>query len=445
MFDKIVHNGIVVTVNSDFDVIPDGIICIENDRIVRVQSGMSQMQIPDALEFIDARGGIIMPGLINTHSHLPMTLFRGLADDLPLMQWLNDHIFPAEQTAINPNSVYDASLMGCTEMLLSGTTTCCDGYFFEDKVAQAVEASGMRAILGQGIIDFPAPGVPDPSKNIDHAVEFVKKWQHRSPLIRPSLFCHSPYTCSETTLIKARKKATQSGVLFQIHIAETRNEWDQIQSEHGTSPVNYLNRIGILSPGTLLVHTIWVDEHDFQIMEQTGVSVSVTTESEMKLASGIASIPDFLDHNIPVGLGTDGCASNNNLDMFQEMDMTAKLHKVNLEDPTAIGAHTAVQLATILAARSIGMETLIGSLEPGKQADLIIIDTQKPHLTPMYDPVSHIVYAAKGSDVNDVIIAGRCIVRDRKIRTIDVQNLYGRINKICEKIKNRPSRSSEMV
>jgi len=349
-----------------------------------------------------------------------MTLFRGLADDLPLNTWLNEHIFPAEKENINSESVRYGTLLACSEMLLSGTTTCCDGYFLEEIVAEAVNDSGMRAVLGQGVIDFPAPGVADPSENIKTAEEFTKKWLGVSPNIIPSIFCHSPYTCSTRTLKDAKTAANNKGLLFQIHVSETKQEHNQIQSEHRMTPIEYLDSIGILDANTLLAHCVWIDDHDIEIIAKQNAKISHNPESNMKLAAGIAPVPDFLEAGITVGLGTDGCASNNNLDLFREMNVAAKLHKVNTLDPTIMDARTVLKMATIEGAKAIGLDKKIGSIEIGKLADLIVIDTNSPHLVPMYDPVSHIVYTIRGSDVRDVFIGGKMIIRNKKLLTIDI-------------------------
>ncbi|MEE8540965.1 MAG: amidohydrolase [Desulfobacterales bacterium] len=433
-FDLVVHNGTVLTVNPAFDTIEDGIVCIRDGKIENLFPHQDDSPLPEAREFLDAKGGIIMPGLVNTHTHLPMTLFRGLADDLPLDVWLNEHIFPAEGKYINPENVRLGAELGCAEMLLSGTTTVCDGYFLEDEVAAAVLASGMRAILGQGVIDFPAPGVQDPSRNVEAAVAFVKKWHDVSPLISPSVFCHSPYTCSEETLKKAKRAASSLDVLFQIHVAETQNESTQIPSQNRESPFAYLNRIGLLDQNTLLVHAVWADDHDVELIAGSGAKISHNPESNMKLASGIAPVSLFLDSDITVGLGTDGCASNNNLDLFQELDTVAKLHKVSTLNPTVMDARTVLQMGTIDGARAIGLQKVTGSLEPGKQADLIILDTHKPHLVPLYNPVSQIVYAASGADVKDVIVSGKIIVHNREVLSLDVENIIEEVASLAKVI-----------
>ncbi|MDX2440045.1 MAG: amidohydrolase [Desulfobacterales bacterium] len=436
-FDTVIHNCTIITVDPDFDIIKHGIICIKDGRLVRISAKAHEQELPDSREVIDAKGGIVLPGLVNTHTHLPMTLFRGLADDLPLNIWLNEHIFPAEKENINPKSVRYGTLLACSEMLLSGTTTCCDGYFLEEIVAEAVNESGIRAILGQGVIDFPAPGVADPSENIKTAVAFVKKWLGVSPNIIPSIFCHSPYTCSTRTLKDAKTAADNKGLLFQIHVSETKQELNQIQSEHRMTPVEYLDSIGILDANTLLAHCVWIDDHDIEIIAKQNAKISHNPESNMKLAAGVAPVPRFLDSGITVGLGTDGCASNNNLDLFQEMDTTAKLHKVISHDPTVMDAKSVIIMATIGGAKAIGLGNEIGSIEVGKQADLIIIDTDKPHLTPLYNPVSHIVYAASGSDVRDVLVAGEFLVRNRKLLTLDLDETLERVTEISKVISSK--------
>ncbi len=315
-YQIVIHSGTIITMNGDLDIIENGVVCIKNDELVKIESLQSDSPIPQGETIIDAKGGIMMPGLVNSHTHLPMSIFRGLADDLPLSAWLNEHMFPAESKFITPESARIGTLLSCAEMLLAGTTTCCDGYFFEDHVAAAVNETGIRAILAQGVIDSPAPGVPDPKDNIDHAAAFIQKWQNISPLITPSIFCHSPYTCSKATLKKAKDLAEVESVLFQIHAAETKDEYVRIQTDHQTTPIDYLDSIGIIDTNTLLVHAVWLDDNDINTIAARGANVSHNPESNMKLASGIAPVPSLLKAGVKVGLGTDGCASNNNLDLI---------------------------------------------------------------------------------------------------------------------------------
>jgi 5-methylthioadenosine/S-adenosylhomocysteine deaminase len=434
-YDLVIHDGTIITVNSKFDIIESGIICIRNGLLERIESRDPAMPLPEADETIDVWGGVILPGFINTHSHLPMTLFRGLADDLPLMEWLNRHIFPAEGKHINPDTVKSGALLGCVEMVLSGTTTCCDGYFHEENVADAVSEIGIRAVLGQGVIDFPAPGVPIPTENVNHAVAYTDKWLHRRPNITPSIFCHTPFTCSEETLKKAKDAASDRGVLFQIHVAETKQERDQMLSDFKTTPVKYLERIGVLDRRTLLIHAIWVDDEDIAVLSKYQTPVSHNPSSNAKLAAGIAPVPELLAAGITLGIGTDGCASNNNLDLIQEMSLAAKLHKAKTLDPTVLDARCVLEMATIGGAKAIGLEKAIGSLEVGKEADLITVEMNRPHLTPMYNPVSHLVYAANGSDVRDVVVSGKVVVRNRTLQTMDLEHILSRVKEIGDTIK----------
>ena len=435
-YDLVIHNGTIVTVNDSFAMIPDGLICVKAGKLERIEPLADNQSLPAAEETVDAGGGLVMPGLINTHTHLPMTLFRGLADDLPLNIWLNQHIFPAESAHINPERVRWGSLLACAEMLLCGTTTCCDGYFYENMVAEAVRTSGMRAVLAQGVVDFPAPGVPDPKENLKIPDAFVTRWQNRTSLISPSVFCHSAYTCSAETLKEAKALCTTHGLLFQIHVAETQNECQQIQNEHGCTPIEYLDRLEILDENTLLIHCVWLTDEDIAIIADRKTGISHNPESNAKLASGIAPVPQILRSGIPVGLGTDGCASNNNLDLFHEMDMAAKLHKAATFDPTTMDARTVVEMATIGGARALGLERHTGSLEIGKQADVIIIDTGRSHLSPIYHPESHIVYAAKSSDVCDVVVDGRVRVRNRNVLSLDVDEIMAEVREIAADIKS---------
>ncbi|HSM74818.1 MAG TPA: amidohydrolase [Desulfobacterales bacterium] len=434
-YDTLIHNGIVLTVNPAFEIFCPGFVGIRSGRIAALgpeDPGVAPLR---AETCIDARGGIIMPGLVNTHTHLPMTLFRGLADDLPLETWLNDHIFPAERRHINPATVGWGARLACAEMLLSGTTTCCDGYFLEDRVAAAVADSGMRAVLGQGVIDFAAPGVPDPRDNIAAARDFLARWRSQTPLITPAVFCHSPYTCSAETLRAAKALAAEHGALFQIHAAETRQECDASRARHGASPIAYLDRLGLLTPGTLLVHCVWADDRDIARIAAGGAAISHNPQSNMKLASGIAPVTDFLAAGITVGLGTDGCASNNDLDMLHEMDTAAKLHKVRSGDPTACPARTVVEMATIRGARAVGLGAVTGSLEIGKAADITVLAADAPHLVPVYHPASQVVYAARGDDVREVLVAGRRLVVEGRLQSLDAAEIRRQVTAIAREIR----------
>ena len=436
-YDIVVHNGTVLTVNESFEIIENGRICIRGGTIDGIEAAGTGHPPPDARTVIDAEGGIIMPGLVNTHTHVPMTLFRGLADDLPLDVWLNEHIFPAEAEHITPEFVRWASLLACAEMALGGTTTCCDGYFFEGEVARAIDEFGLRAVAGQGIIDFPAPGVPDPSRNLAVARDFATRLAATGGSVSASLFCHSPYTCSADTLRGAKSLADELGVLFQIHVAETKQEVDRCIAEHSMSPIRYLDRLGVLDDRTLLIHAVWVDAEDIGRIAERQCTVSHNPESNMKLGAGVAPVDRMLAAGITVGLGTDGCASNNNMDLFREMDTAAKIHKAATGDPTALDAKSVIRMATIEGARAIGLDDRVGSLAAGKQADLIIINTRRPHLTPIYRPESHVVYAAGAADVDTVIAGGRLLVKERNLLTVDADQILAAAGRQSRQVADR--------
>jgi 5-methylthioadenosine/S-adenosylhomocysteine deaminase len=432
--DLVIYNGIVMTVNPDFDIHRPGMVVIRDGGIVETGPWRPGQPPPPATQHIDAEGGIVMPGLVNTHTHLPMTLFRGLADDLPLDQWLNGHIFPAEARHINARTVAVGTRLAGAELLLGGTTCCCDGYFFADQVAEAAAALGLRGVIGQGVLDLPAPGVPDPAGNVEAAQCFVNRWQHKCPRIHPAIFCHSPYTCGGRTLVRAKAAARAAGCLFQIHVAETEAEGHRSITAHGCSPVAWLESLDIWDDRTLAVHAVWVDREDIDTLARRRVAVSHNPQSNMKLAAGVAPVPAFLDAGITVGLGTDGCASNNDLDLLREMDTAAKLHKVATGRPTVVDARQVVEMATIAGAGAIGLAAVIGSLEPGKRADIVVLRADRPHLVPVYHPASTVVYAATGADVRHVFIDGQMVVRDGLLQTADVNDILTEARLVAEEI-----------
>jgi 5-methylthioadenosine/S-adenosylhomocysteine deaminase len=433
-FDFLIKDGLILTLSAAFpDPIPAGAIGLRGSRIVYL--GPCCPEVWAAREVIDGRGFLILPGLINTHTHSAMTLFRGLADDLPLKEWLEQHIFPAEARFINPETVYWGSLLACAEMIRSGTTTLADGYFCLEGSARAVEQAGMRAVLAPGVIDFPAPGVPDPADTIRAARDFIEQWSGRSPRIRLGVFPHSPYTCSPRTLQQAKDLALDKGLPFFIHLAETREEISLVRDRTGFTPVRFLKRIGCLDASTVAVHVNHVDQEEMELLGEAEVRVSHCPESNMKLGAGVTPLLELLARGIVVGLGTDGCAGNNDLDLFREMGSAARLHKVTRLDSTLPAARTVVEMATVQAAGVLGLEKEIGSLEVGKQADLIMLNLGQPHLTPLYNPLSHLVYAASGADVDTVFIAGQMVMRHRRLLTLDWEEIRGRMVEISRQIR----------
>ena len=429
----------VVACDDTMTRIPSGGVAVKAGRIVAVGPSADLRRAFRGREEVDLSGHILLPGLVNTHTHAAMSVLRGIGDDLPLMRWLHEVVFPAEAACVSPDMVYRGTLLSCVEMLRSGTTTFCDGYFFEEQAARAVIEIGMRAVLGQGIIDFPSPDQPDPSRARERAEEFLDQFPTGCDRVRPSIFCHAPYTCGPQTLQWARALSRERSVLFQIHLSETRSEVDDIVNRYGARPAVYLDRLGVLGPEMLCAHAVWLDDAETALLAQRGVALSHNPESNMKLASGTAPVPEYLASGITVGLGTDGCASNNDLDLFSEMGTAARLHKVVRMDPTVCPAGNVLRMATLGGAKALGMENEIGSIEPEKQADLIALDIRRPHLTPVYDPVSLAVYCARGSDVRHVWVDGCRLVRDGEVMSVDVASVMNEVKRIASRFNLRNS------
>ncbi|RWX51026.1 5-methylthioadenosine/S-adenosylhomocysteine deaminase [Candidatus Electrothrix marina] len=370
---------------------------------------------------------------MNGHCHAAMTLFRGLADDLSLADWLNNHIFPAEAKHVTPDMVYWCSKLAAAEMILSGTTTVADGYFHEHHAAKAFADVGLRAVAAQGVIDFPAPGVPDPQEKINHAAEFLSQWRDH-PLVSPAVFAHSPYTCSPKTLVAAKELARSEKTLFFIHVAETEQEADMIQGNPGDSPVRHLHKLGVLDSETVCIHAIWLDEQDLDILAETGAAAVVCPQSNLKLASGTAPLRAMLARGIRVGIGTDGAASNNRLDLFREMDICAKLHKLRDLDPVAVPVAQIINMATGGGASVLGLQKKIGRLEEGKHADIILLNLDAPHLQPVHGSDLP-VYAAQGSDVQTVLINGTPVMQNRKILSFDLNETLEQVRRLADQVK----------
>jgi len=433
--DLLVLNGALMTMaGGNTELCLSGFVAIRGGEIAAVGPMAAAPDPASAGTVVDAGGQLVMPGLVNCHSHAAMTLFRGLADDLPLMTWLYEHIFPAEARWVDPDMVYWCSKLAAAEMLLAGITTAADGYFYEYEAGRAFQDAGLRAVAAQGVIDFPAPGVPDPAGNVTTAADFIAAWQGRTSRVTPAVFCHSPYTCGPATLRQAKELARGQGVPFFIHVAETQAEVAQCREQQGTTPVRYLHGLGLLDPATVLIHCVWLTTAEIDLIAASGAAVVICPASHMKLASGVAPLRELLAAGVAVGLGTDGAASNNRLDLFREMDLVAKLHKVISLDPTALPAHQVLAMATQGGARALGLAARLGSLEPGKAADLIILDLRQPHLTPFYD-ADLLVYAARGSDVRTVIVDGKIVVRDRRLLTFDLAEVMARVNRLAARMR----------
>ena len=374
-----------------------------------------------------------MPGLINGHAHAAMSLFRGLADDLALDEWLQKYIFPAEARNVTPDFVNWGTKLGVLEMLRGGITTYADMYYFEDVVARVTKDAGMRGVLGETIIDFPAPDNKTPAEALAYTQKYLDHWKG-DPLIIAAVAPHSIYTCSEKTLQDAAALARRNGAPILIHIAEAQFELEQSREKHGATPVAYLERAGILGPDVIGAHCIWVDQADIATLAHFNVGCINNPSSNMKTAAGVMPVPEMLAAGEPIGLATDGAASNNNQDMFEEMDLAAKLQKIARMNPRALPEKQVVEMATINGARALHLEKIIGSLETGKKADLILVDIGAPHATPMYDVYSELVYALKASDVRTVVIAGNIVMRDRRMLTLDEKEILAKAEEYKKKV-----------
>lgn len=435
---KAIAKGMVITMNDRGDVLSPGLVVVEGHKIVEVSpwdDDVSKHLLDryQKAELINAEGCVVMPGLVNAHTHAPMTIFRGLADDLPLRQWLEDHIFPAERK-LTAEWVFWGTMLACAEMISSGTTTFCDMYLFEHKVAEAVNKAGLRAVVGEVLYDFPSPHYGALENGFAFTKSFIEEWRGHER-ITVSVDPHAVYTCSPALLIESFAIAERYDVPFVIHLAETEDEVQESFRRYGRSPVSHLEELGILSWRVVADHCVWLSEADRSLLAERHVRVVHNPESNLKLASGIAPVVDLLNRGVVVSLGTDGCASNNDLDMFSEMDTCAKLHKGILKDPTVLPAATVLKMATVGGAEALGLNQNIGMISPNMLADLIILDFDKPHLTPCYDPISHVVYAARGGDVRDVMVHGKWLMRNGILTTIDLDEVKAHVREIAKKVR----------
>lgn len=424
--DLIVTGGTVVTMNGTRAIYEDGAIVVQGDTIVAVGSCNELEAKYVASQTVDARGKLLLPGFINGHTHVPMTLFRGLHDDVTLNDWLYKYIFPAEAKNVNEEFVRWGTRLAAAEQIRGGVTTFADMYYFEDAVAEETKSAGMRGVLGETFIDFPAPDNKSEAEMLGYTEKFLKKWQG-DPLIHAAVAPHSIYTCSQKTLQDASALARKYHAPILIHTAEMKKEWDDSEKQNGMSPVQYLDKIGVLGPDVVSAHCIYVDEADQKTLAQRQVGCVHNPSSNMMLASGVAPVAAMRTAGVAVGLGTDGPAgSNNDLDLMEEMDLAAKLAKITKMDPLALNAKAVVEMATIEGARALHMEKEIGSLEAGKKADFIIISLDEPNAVPMYDLYAQLAYALKGSDVETVVIGGRVVMRDRKLLTVKEEEVMAK-------------------
>ena len=430
----LITHGTVITVDAQRRVIDDGAVAVEGARIVDVGRAADLAPRYRPATTIDASGSVVMPGLINTHTHAPMVLFRGLADDLALMDWLQKYIFPAEAKTVSPEFVRVGTRLAALEMIESGTTTYTDMYYFEDEIARATKAAGLRGVLGETIIQFPVPDAKTPADSLARTERFAAEFAH-DDLITPAVAPHAMYTLDPDTLKACRALADRLHIPVIIHLAETQDEVKTAEEKYHLTPTAFLDSIGFWGPRTVAAHAVHVTPDDIQILARRHVGVSHNPESNMKLASGAAPVPAMLAAGVAVGLGTDGAASNNDLDMFEAMRQAAFLHKLISGDPRVIPAPTAIAMATIDGARALGMEKDIGSLETGKLADVIVVSMSSARQTPMYDAQSHIVYVTRGDDVRTTIVNGKILMRDRKMLTLDAPSVLADARAYAAKVR----------
>ncbi len=429
--DLIVKGGLVLTMDAAGARYEDGVVVVK-DGLIAAVGPASLAEDYQAETTLEADGGLILPGLINCHTHAAMTLFRGLADDLPLMEWLEGHIFPAE-AKLEPELIEVGTRLAAAEMIASGVTCLTDMYLWEDVVAQVLDEAGLRALVGEVLYDFPSPHYGELDSGFEFTRDLIAHYQDHdriSVMVMP----HALYTCAPSLLERAWKLADETGAGLHIHLAESPGEEAMVAEAHGVRLVEHLDNLGLLTPNLLAAHGVHFTDAEIELLAERGVSVAHCPESNMKLASGVARLPELLKAGVKVGLGTDGAASNNDLSLIGEMRSCALIHKAVRMDPTVAPAEEVLKLATIDAARAIGLADSIGSLEPGKQADLIVIDTRAPHLTPLYNPVSHLVYAALPSDVRHTVVAGKVLMADRELTTIEFNKLRGDVAQAAKKI-----------
>jgi 5-methylthioadenosine/S-adenosylhomocysteine deaminase len=430
----VVFNGTVVTMDAGRRVIANGAVAIDGPDIMAVDTADVIQRQYRGTETVDAAGQVVMPGLINTHTHAPMVLFRGLADDLALMDWLTKYIFPAEAKTVSPEFVRAGTRLAALEMIQSGTTTYTDMYYFEEEIAKETKAAGLRGVLGQTVIQFPVADARTPADALARAEAFITSFKGDA-LITPAVAPHAMYTLDGPTLMAARALAMRHGVPTLIHLAETRDEVNTARDRYKASPVGYLDGLGFLGPGVVAAHGVWVSDPEIAMLRERGVGVSHNPESNMKLASGTAPVPGYLAAGVAIGLGTDGAASNNDLDMFEAMRTASLLHKLQTGNPQAVGARTVLEMATIGGARALGMGDRLGSLEQGKRADLIVVGMDSARQTPMYDPISHLVYTTHGDDVRTTIVQGKVLMKDRRVLTLNEASVLAEARSWADKVR----------
>ncbi|KUO52396.1 MAG: N-ethylammeline chlorohydrolase [Desulfitibacter sp. BRH_c19] len=429
----VIKNGYILNMEKNIqdpgDICFQGDIIIAGEKIDSVKSGYQEYDSNDCT-IIDATGMAVMPGLVNCHTHTAMTLLRGYADDLPLMEWLENRIWPLE-AKLKPEYVYWGTKLAVLEMIKGGTTCFSDMYFMMEQVAEVVKETGIRASLSRGLISF-----NNGDKSLEEGINLVKSYHNSADKrITTMLGPHAPYTCSPEYLQEVSSEAKKLGVGIHIHIAETLSEINQIKEKYNKTPVEMVHQAGVFTANPVLAaHCVHLTDNDLKILLQEKVSVAHNPESNMKLASGIAPITKMIEMGVNVGLGTDGAASNNNLDMFQEMRSASLLQKVHTYDPTVMSSYQALSMATSNGAKALGLGQEIGKIKPGMKADIILVDLSGPHLQPLHDINAHLVYSAGASDVDTVIVNGKVIMKSKEVSTIDEEKVIYEIKEIIKKL-----------
>jgi 5-methylthioadenosine/S-adenosylhomocysteine deaminase len=435
MQELCISHGTILTMDEAGTIIEDGLLWIEGSRITYCgPRGLEDSPRKKNCEELDARGGLILPGLINGHTHAAMTLMRGMADDLPLDKWLTEHIFPAE-TKLSGEAVFWGTMLACAEMIKNGVTSFCDMYLFQREAAGATDAAGLRAVVGEVIYDFPSPSYGELENGFAVTQELIATYADH-PRIKAAVMPHALYTCSPSLLERAGQLAAETGSDINIHLAETKHETAQVMEMYGKRPLDHLQSLGLLQSNLWVDHAVDLTTEEIARLAEAGVRVAHCPESNMKLASGVAPLMEMLHAGVKVGLGTDGCASNNDLDMLGEMDSCAKVHKAASLDPTAAPAQAVCALATRLGAEAFGRQDL-GVLAEGMLADVIVLDTDQPHLTPMFNPYSHLVYAAKGSDVIHTVCHGQVVMANRELKTMDLAEAMAKAREQAARLNGR--------
>lgn len=417
--EKIIYNARIITMNHAMEVIQNGYVRIKNGKIAEIgETGVATDSRQENIEYTDAQGMFMMPGFINTHTHVPMTMLRGFADDLPLHEWLTEHIFPAEARLVTPENLRIATRLAFIEMIKSGTTCFNDMYFFENVIAEEAKKAGIRGVMNESLIDFPTASFKTVDEGLRLSEKLIQQWQGE-PIIHPSVCAHAPYTCSEDTLRKAKKLADKYNTLLQIHVAETKKEVEDITIQKGMPPAEYLHSIGLLDENVIAAHCVWLNTREVELFAKTGTAIGHCPKSNLKLASGIADTDLYMKAGVTVSIGTDGTASNNTLDMVEEMRFAALLPKAIHNNPEAVNARTALRMATINGAKALGLEQTTGSLETGKSADLILIHANASNMQPVYDEYSAIVYAMNSKNIRSSMVNGEWIMRNRNVLHIN--------------------------